>query len=75
MQPQHWWQNAQDRNAFARVLVDSDAVQSAHDLLYFYEKPWKWDREYDLWIESGKPTTEDAEGWEAFYDAVHNLVV
>lgn len=32
----------------ARCLVDWKVLDSADDVIYFYEKPWKWNKEINL---------------------------
>jgi hypothetical protein len=61
-----WFEYAAERNAFARVLVESGQVSDTEDVLYFYEKPHKWDEEYDLWVRFGRPTVDDEVVWNSF---------
>ncbi len=39
---------------FAGYMAEAEDW-SAADLLYFLEKPWKWQAEFDAWVASGKP--------------------
>ena len=62
-----WWTNAGEVNALARALVASDHFEgrSALDnLLYYYEKPYKWDAEHTRWVEAGRPDMFDFDGAE-----------
>ena len=34
-------------NAFAWLLYEHGILQSVRDVLYFYEKPYKWQQEYE----------------------------
>ena len=45
-----WWEDRSELLSFARKLVDSDDLQSVGDLLYFLEKPWKWDTEHEAQV-------------------------
>ena len=36
-----------ETNAFANVLVELGQISNMGDLLYFYEKPYKWQNEYE----------------------------
>jgi hypothetical protein len=53
---------------FARVLCDLEMFATIDDLLYFLEKPWKWDEEHDFWNEAGRPTYDEGENWQIFYE-------
>lgn len=46
--------------AFARAVGFGD-VETA---LYFFEKPWKWQEEFDAWTSLGQPTSEADANWE-----------
>lgn len=51
---------------FARVLLELGTA--ADDIVYFTEKPHKWDGEYRAWLEHGSPSVGD-DGWDAFVAA------
>lgn len=40
---------------FGAILVAADVLPDRHEVLYFFEKPWKWDREWQLWHSRGNP--------------------
>jgi len=80
--PESDWMNDRDEVlAFARFLVavctfvgrdgdpDADSVQ---DLLYYFEKPWKWTIEHALWTSRGRPAGEDLdpEAWQKDVDTI-----
>lgn len=50
--------------SFARAVVFSN-IES---VLYFFEKPYKWQKEFDKWIELGQPTSVADDNWEAWQD-------
>lgn len=56
-----WFEDHDEVLAFARVLVEADGFTSQADLLYFFEKPWKWTADRDAWILAGEPDTFDPE--------------
>lgn len=48
--PENTWCNDNDEViAFATHLVDSGEITELKDLLYYYEKPYKWSSEYEAW--------------------------
>jgi hypothetical protein len=49
---------------FARAMHNLHG--SDFELLYFLEKPWKWQDEYERWCSAGMPSSSDAETWEAW---------
>jgi hypothetical protein len=66
---------AQRLFAFATVLQAAGALE---DTAEYFDTPWKWQREYELWQECGSPvppepgelTPYDITTWTAFADAV-----
>lgn len=54
---------------FAHVLVDANWLDTAESVLYFFEKPWKYDREYGIWVDCDEPDTESPE-WSAFCELI-----
>lgn len=65
-----WFQHSDERNTFARVLVEAGLVPDVDGILDFYEKPYKWDDDYALWVRFGRPTSDDEIVWEKFVDEV-----
>lgn len=70
MNTSNWYENRVELLTFARVLnllgafaeeaegriARRDRLQTAADAaIYYFEKPWKWDREYARWVELGRP--------------------
>jgi hypothetical protein len=49
--------------AFLRALVAGQALD-AENVLEVVQSPWKWQREYELWHEHGKPSDGD----DSFHD-------
>lgn len=57
---------------FAGILVRADWLDSADDVIYYLEKPWKWNNEYELWDGCGRPDLDD-EGWDFFLKKLEKL--
>lgn len=69
------WYNSHDNLVgFGGVLDDAGFFANTKDLLYFFEKPWKWGAEYVIWESFGKPDREDP-NWIAFSDQIAALSV
>ncbi len=65
MSDQHWYDDRDELIAFGHVLLGVDHWFDAKMMLYYFEKPWKYNPEYELWLGHQKPTPED-ENWELF---------
>ena len=52
---------------FAEMLVDADLLESAKDVIYFLDKPWKWNNEHEAWVRHGRPADDTADGWFPFH--------
>ena len=69
-----------EHNAVRRVWEFSRILRAAgllddDQLDYYFEKPWKWDREFALWHGMGRPDLDgDAEAFDAFAEAVEQVV-
>lgn len=46
-----------------RFLHQMEWVSCVEDAIYFLEKPWKWQAEYELWVAAGEPGPSEP-GWE-----------
>jgi len=67
-----WFDQQDTRNRFARVLWESDLLNSGEDILDFYEKPYKWDEEFLIWLSYGSPDSESL-AWDDFLAKVQSL--
>lgn len=45
-----WFQSHDTLLALATWLVDRSEFENQSDLLYFWEKPWKWETEYQEYL-------------------------
>jgi len=50
-----WYADHGEVVSLASILVGLDRLSTPHDVIYFFEKPWKWDREFRIWDEAGRP--------------------
>ena len=50
-----WWHNAENVLEFARVMHETGEFATIDDVLYFFEKPYKWTVERERWLAMGKP--------------------
>ena len=69
-----WYDDREIEWSFASVLVDQMLLQDVEAVLYFFEKPWKWTPEYELWNQHGAPQEGDAE-YYVFVAALDELVL
>jgi hypothetical protein len=60
-----WTTNHTELLRFAHVLVDAGSLTDAKEVLYFFEKPWKWDQEHQIWDGCHRPDTERGD-WSWF---------
>jgi hypothetical protein len=52
---ENWWHLPDELVAFARVLYEGDELNTARDVIDFFDKPMKWTEERDSWILAGEP--------------------
>ena len=45
----HWYDDQNDLNEFAAYLHDEGELTTAEEVLRFFEKPWKWSRDFDAY--------------------------
>lgn len=50
-----WYENNATVIAFAYALVSGGEWKEPADVVYFFEKPWKWSDEYEIWDRRGRP--------------------
>jgi len=69
----HWYERQDDVLAFARIMCDDSRIKDTKELLYYFEKPYKWDREHKIWEDFECPTEDDGERWNEFSEAISEL--
>jgi hypothetical protein len=72
MSDEEWHENSIAVMALAGALVRADHFDTAEDLLYFLEKPWKYTPEHELWVDCGRPDL-DEDGWPEFLRKLEKL--
>ena len=57
--------------AFARVMreVGADGFDDPSVVIDYFQTPWKWAREFELWTVLDRPGEDDT-GWATFVDLV-----
>lgn len=61
-----WTTDLAELVAFASVAIDAALIEdTAKDMLYFFEKPQKWEPEHELWVNANRPVIGD-DGWPFF---------
>jgi hypothetical protein len=55
---------------FVRAMIAAD---SDFDVVYFLEKPWKWNMEANAWYTFGLPKQPGDPGWRQFQQAVDRI--
>lgn len=61
----NWYDDFDERLRFADVLIELDFLETPRDAVYYMEKPWKYDGEYETWVGCGEPW-HDEQGWNFF---------
>jgi hypothetical protein len=66
IQTQDWMLVSAELLEFATFLCDPFVFDwSADELLYFFSKPWKWEREHADWVAAGRPVEPGGEEGKA----------
>ena len=61
-----WWSDPKEVVGLARVLVEAGQLGSCqHTVITFFETPWAWDAEYQLWCAGGRPGTDSGPAFDA----------
>jgi len=50
-----WHEERGEVLAFARAMSAAHEFDGPDGVIYYFEKPWKWDREHDAWVLAGRP--------------------
>ncbi|MCA2281834.1 hypothetical protein [Mycobacterium avium] len=50
-----WYSHHDDVVALASVLVEADWLDTPHDVVDFFAKPWKWGAQWMIWAHAGRP--------------------
>lgn len=55
-----WYEDHDEVLALARHLIDDGSLPTPAAVLAFFEKPWKWEPEYQLWYATARPQGDPA---------------
>lgn len=61
-----WYHHHDEVLAFAGVLASGGQLDTPRDVVYYFEKPHKWDNAHELWVGCNRPdpdTREDLQSW------------
>jgi hypothetical protein len=63
-----WFDDYTEIVKFGQVLYAADRFgePEAQSVLYYFEKPWKWDNEHDAWVKRGQPIEAGQHDWDGF---------
>lgn len=64
-----WYAIYEELNTFAQALYDADILFGEAVLAYF-AKPYKYQKEYELWVKMGKPLGDEDKHWEKFIEMI-----
>jgi len=60
-----WYNNFDQVVTFAIILNDAMIFETPTDAIDYFEKPWNWTNEFNLWQSLKEPTIE-SDNWEEF---------
>lgn len=61
--PSAWYEDHGELIAFATALHGWGAFHgNSHQVIKFFEKPWKWEVAHHVWVAAGRPMPEE-DGW------------
>lgn len=67
-------QPRKEQVAFGRVLYDAALLADLAEVFDYFEKPYKWQVEYDAWVDMDKPTHDsDPSQWSDFIDVIDEI--
>jgi hypothetical protein len=65
-----WYNDYDTVVGFAKILESAGEIEDAKEAILYFEKPWKYDPEYEAWIELEKPGKKDG-NWDEFIDKLN----
>lgn len=66
--PGDWDESFAEVLRFGRVLNNAEEFDNPSEVLYYFEKPYKWDREHETWSEMGEPYDDGDDSWSEFVE-------
>jgi len=68
-----WWEDGDDVHRFGVAMIDAGFLTTPIAVADYFESPRKWSREYEVWVEQGRPTDPREDGWDEWEEAVHGI--
>jgi hypothetical protein len=63
---QDWTTDHTELCRLAAVLLYTRPDTTPLAVLEFFERPWKWEPEHQIWVDCGRPDNSEDAGWESF---------
>lgn len=75
--PALWFTDPGEVLTFGFVLSEADMLDTADDVLYYIDKPHKWDELHEEWIRLDRPRAPEkapnaSSAWKAFIEHAEN---
>jgi hypothetical protein len=65
-----WFDDHDEVVYFATILLDSGQLpDDTREVVYYFDRPYKWDKEHDIWESHDRPVPHldiVAEEWETY---------
>lgn len=61
-----WFADYSEVVTFGHILAYADALDTAPEVLEYFDRPWKWTPEYEAWARHGRPLEPGADDWAGF---------
>lgn len=63
-----WSNDHEEVLVFGEILANTGEFDTPKDLLYYFQKPWKWTIEHVVWVDAGRPSDgQEAIDWLTRY--------
>lgn len=69
---ENWYEDYENIKWFGSILVEANYIDNKTELQYYYEKPWKWDKEWAAWQALDSPNS-DEKNWDTFIDKLNEI--
>lgn len=67
-----WWENRDWTHTFGLLLKAADVLTEVDSVFHYFEKPWKWTKEYEAYVVAGEPN-EGGPGWDDWIKVLADL--
>ena len=65
-----WYNDTTLFRNFAIALTNAEALEDPDDFIAFFQKPQRYNEEFDVWKENSYPTDDSDSNWEEFVDGI-----